>query len=81
MAVNNGEVSASDFVERAGAVSLTQTGRKKVIRAYERRMSDELTHPLFKYRASYRRTLEIQARLLAAVLMGDTPEYRPLTTR
>ncbi len=44
-------------------------------------MSTELRHPLFRYRASYRRTLEIQARLLAAVLVGDVPAYRPLTTR
>jgi CRISPR-associated protein Cas1 len=31
----------------------------------------ELRHPLFRYRASYRRCLEIQARLLAAVLVSD----------
>lgn len=80
-AVNNGEVSSGDFVSRAGAVSLTPAGRKKVIAAYERRMASELRHPLFGYKASYRRTLEIQARLLAAALVGDTPEYRPLTTR
>ncbi len=80
-AVNNGEVESSDFLRRAGAVSLTKRGRQKVIRTYERRMTTELRHPLFKYQASYRRTLEIQARLLAAVLAGDVPAYRPLTTR
>ena len=80
-AVNNGEISPSDFVSRAGAVSLTQAGRKKVVAAYERRMASDLRHPLFGYKATYRRTLEIQARLLAAALVGDTPEYRPLTTR
>lgn len=80
-AVNNREVEPSDFVRRAGAVSLTEPGRKKVIRTYERRMTTDLRHPLFKYRASYRRTVEIQARLLAAVLAGDVPAYRPLTTR
>jgi len=81
MAVNNGELSASDFVERAGGVALTDRGRRKAIQAYERRMSTVLTHPIFKYKASYRRSLEIQARLLAAVLVGDVPAYRPLTTR
>ena len=44
-------------------------------------MTGELRHPLFKYQASYRRCLEIQARLLAATLLGDVPGYRPLTTR
>lgn len=80
-AVNNGEVGPGDFVERAGAVALTERGRRKAVGAYERRMRSELTHPTFKYRASYRRSLEIQARLLAAVLVGDVPSYRPLTTR
>ena len=79
--VNNGEVSARDFVARAGGVALTSAGRRRVIAAYERRMRTELSHPMFHYRASYRRSLEIQARLLAAVLIGDLDSYRPLTTR
>lgn len=81
MAINNGEIARGDFIERAGGVSLTDKGRRKAIAAYERRMSSELAHPLFRYKASYRRSLEIQARLLAAVLVGDVPSYRPLTTR
>ncbi|CAN5154035.1 CRISPR-associated endonuclease Cas1 [soil metagenome] len=36
--VNNGEVSAGDFVVRAGGVALTNAGRRGVIAAYERRM-------------------------------------------
>lgn len=80
-AINNGELSGGDFIERAGGVALTVAGRRKAVRVYERRMRGELTHPTFKYRASYRRTLEIQARLLAAFLVGDVPAYRPLTTR
>lgn len=81
MAINNGELRSDDFISRAGGVSLTDKGRRKAIAAYERRMTSELTHPLFRYKASYRRSLEIQARLLAAVLTGDVPAYRPLTTR
>lgn len=80
-AINNGEIEPGHFDERAGGVALTAEGRRKFIRAYERRMQTELKHPVFGYRASYRRSLEIQARLLAAVLSGDCPEYRPLTTR
>ncbi len=81
MAINNGEIGQDEFIERAGGVSLTDKGRRKAIAAYERRMTAELTHPLFRYKASYRRSLEIQARLLAAVLVGDAPSYRSLTTR
>ena len=36
---------------------------------------------IFGDRTSYRRALEIQARLLAAVLTGSAPAYRALTTR
>lgn len=80
-AINNGEIDAGDFVERAGAVALRPAARRKFIATYERRMTTELRHPVFGYRATYRRTLEIQARLLAATLLGDIPAYRPLTTR
>jgi len=79
--INNGEVSEGDLLVRAGGVSLTQSGRKTVLGAYERRMAAELTHPVFGYKVSYRRTLEVQARLLAAHLLGEVPEYTPVTTR
>lgn len=80
-AVNNGEISARDFVRRAGGVALTTGGRRAMIAAYERRMSTELKHPVFRYSASYRRSMELQARLLGAALVGDVPSYRSLTTR
>jgi CRISPR-associated protein Cas1 len=79
--VNNREVSASDFLVRAGAVTLTADGRKTVIRAWERRMNTELHHPMFGYKVSYRRALELQARILAARLTGELPSYEPLVTR
>lgn len=79
--INNGEVSAGDFLVRAGGVALTQSGRKAVLGAYERRMATELRHPAFGYRASYRRIVEVQCRLLGAHLLGETPTYVPVTTR
>ena len=80
-AINNGEVRAASFLRRAGSVALTTSGRRAVIRGYERRMTSELRHPLFRYKASYRRMLEVQARLMASVFIGELPAYRPLTTR
>ena len=79
--VNNREISASDFVVRAGAVTLTADGRKTVIRAWERRMTTEVRHPMFGYSVSYRRAVELQARILAARLVGELPAYEPLVTR
>jgi CRISPR-associated protein Cas1 len=79
--VNNGEVTVGDFHVRAGGVMLTPSGRKALLAAYERRMAAELQHPLFGYRVSYRRILEVQCRLLAAHLLGEIPAYVPVTTR
>jgi CRISPR-associated endonuclease Cas1/CRISPR-associated protein Cas4 len=80
-AINNGEVRPSDFISAAGSVNLTPDGRKRFIATYERRLSQEITHPLFGYRLSYRRLLELQARLLARFLLGDIIEYPQLITR
>jgi CRISPR-associated protein Cas1 len=79
--VNNRELGTSDFLVRAGAVTLTSEGRKTVIRAWERRMATHLRHPLFGYSVSYRRAVELQARILAACLIGELPRYEPLVTR
>jgi CRISPR-associated protein Cas1 len=80
-AVNTGMVTARDFVRAGGAVALTAGGRKAFFRAYEMRMDTLVTHPLFEYRVSYRRLLEIQSRLLARVLEGEIGEYPVFTTR
>lgn len=79
--INNGEVGTNDFLVRAGGVALTAGGRKAVIAAYERRLDIVVTHPVFGYKVTYRRVLEVQARLLAAYLMREVPEYVPFTTR
>jgi CRISPR-associated protein Cas1 len=80
-AINTGAVKLSDFVRRGGAVALTPSGRGKFLRAYERRMDEEISHPIFGYRISYRRTLEVQIRLLARFLTGEIGEYPPFATR
>jgi len=81
LVINNGEVHPSDFVSAAGSVNLTADGRKRFIAAFERRLSQEVTHPLFGYRLSYRRLLELQARLLGRFLLGELDDYPNFTTR
>jgi CRISPR-associated protein Cas1 len=44
-------------------------------------MGQEITHPVFGYQISYRRVLEVQARLLGRYLLGEIPELPPFTTR
>lgn len=79
--VNNREVDSGSFIMRAGGVALTKPGRRAVLRAYERRLAQEVTHPLFGYKVSYRRVLEVQGRLLASYLVGELPSYQGFTTR
>jgi len=80
-AVNTRMASERDFVTAGQAVGLTAGGRKNFFRAYEARMDALVTHPLFDYRVSYRRLLEIQARLLAKTLEGEIEEYPVFVTR
>lgn len=74
-ALNNGEIGPADFYEREGAVLLRPEGRKRFVGTYERRLLQEIQHPLFGYAATYRRIFEIQARLLARLLFGEIPSY------
>ncbi len=80
-AINNGEVRPTDFVSVSGSVNLTADGRKRFIAAYERRLGQEVTHPLFGYKVSYRRLLELQSRLLGRFLLGELDDYPNFTTR
>jgi|LSQX01.1.fsa_nt_gb CRISPR-associated protein Cas1 len=81
MLINNGEVAAKDFIRRAGGIALTDAGRKAVMAGFERRMDTLVTHPIFGYRISYRRILEVQARLLSRVLLGEIEAYPSFCTR
>jgi len=80
-AINNGEVKPSDFISAAGSVALDADGRKRFIASFERRLGQEVTHPQFGYRVSYRRLLELQARLLARHLLGEFEDYPNFVTR
>ena len=73
--VNNGEVKPSDFVFNGPACSLKPVGRKAFIAAFERRLEQVTTHPLFGYRVTMRRLIEVQARLLARHFQGEIVEY------
>jgi CRISP-associated protein Cas1 len=80
-AINTRMITERDFVRVGPSVALTPNGRKGFFRAFEQRMDTLVTHPIFEYRVSYRRLLEIQARLLARVLDGEIGEYPVFVTR
>jgi CRISPR-associated protein Cas1 len=79
--INTGEIRAKDFITRLTGCALTDSGRKRVIEAFERRLNTTITHPIFGYTVSYRRIFEIQARLLARFLTGEISEYPSFITR
>jgi CRISPR-associated protein Cas1 len=79
--VNNRVVAPEDFVRRGPACALKDGARRRVIEAYEARMDTLIQHSLFGYQVSYRRVLEIQARLLARAITGELRAYKPFTTR
>jgi CRISPR-associated endonuclease Cas1 len=81
MAINNGEIGANDFTRAGGAVNLNEQGRRAFIAAFERRMEQEITHPIFGYAAQYRQIIELQCRLLARHLLGEIDRYPNLVTR
>ncbi|WP_448382286.1 CRISPR-associated endonuclease Cas4g/Cas1g [Desulfosoma sp.] len=80
-AINNGEIQPKDFIHAAGSCALAPSGRKKFIVGFERRLAHEITHPVFKYKVSYRRVLEVQARLLVRYLAGEISYYPNFVTR
>lgn len=79
--INNRVITAGDFVRAGKSVNLSAAGRKRFFQMYEQRMTGLLTHPMFEYKVSYRRALELQARILSKVLTGEVTEYTALMTR
>ena len=79
--VNKQILRPEHFESQFGACQLTTQGRKLFLQQFEARLNTEIQHPEFGYKASYRRCLELQARLLAKYLLGEVPVYRPFQVR
>jgi CRISPR-associated protein Cas1 len=54
----------TDFEVTPGHVWLSSAGRKKAITLFEKRLSETWKHPVVKHSLSYRRLVELEARLL-----------------
>ena len=80
-AINNGEVKPDGFYWNGPACAMKSGARKALIAAYERRLAQETTHPLFGYRVSMRRLIDVQMRLLARHLDGEIKDYPHYTPR
>lgn len=80
-AFNRGELRPGHFLRTVAGCMFTEAGRKAFFEVYGRRMADEVTHPVFGYKLSYRRMIILQARMIAAWLLGEVPTLSFLTTR
>ena len=74
--INRGQVVVDDFERsEAGGFSMSDSARKTVLVAYQKRKEDEITHPFINEKISIGLLPHIQARLLARHLRGDLDEY------
>ena len=79
--INNRRIKLEDFTQSHGGWYLKEHRRKVFYAAYETRKNETITHPLFKYKLTFRRAIELQVRLLAKYLTGEIDKYTPLTIR
>lgn len=79
--LNHHMLTGKDFQDELGVVHLKPEARKTFYAKFEERLQEEIQHPHFGYRTSYRRCIELQARLLAKRLTGEIPEYRSFGVR
>lgn len=80
-AVNTRMVAPGDFLTGASGCVMQPSARKAMVRAFEARLEQLATHPLFDYRVSWRAILRVQVRLFARWLRADVPAYTGITTR
>ncbi len=79
--LNNRMLKEADFTAELGACRLTDPARRLFLEQLEARLAEPIQHPLFGYRVSYRRAIELQVRLLAKALMGEIDAYVPFAVR
>ena len=79
--INNRRIKPEDFTQSHGGWYLKEHRRKVFYAAYEARKNETITHPVFKYKLTFRRAMELQVRLLAKYLTGEIEQYTPLTIR
>lgn len=79
--LNHRILTIRDFQDELGVVHLKPEARKTFYAKFEERLQEEIQHPYFGYRVSYRRCIELQARLLAKWLTDEVPHYKPFSVR
>jgi CRISPR-associated protein Cas1 len=76
--INRGEVETKGFTKKeSGAVFMDDNTRKTVLTAWQKRKTDEVTHPFLSEKIPLGLAFHVQARLLARYLRKDLEGYPP----
>jgi len=77
--INRNEIKAKDFSEEMGGIYLKEKGAKRFLAAYEKRLSETITHKGLGRKVSYRRLIRLECYKLYRHFLGDelyTPYIR-----
>lgn len=76
--INNKVVRPDDFeAAEGGAVTMTDTGRRKLLKSWHERKQEVITHPYLNEKMPWGLVPYIQALLLSRYLRGDLDAYPP----
>lgn len=79
--INRGQITAKSFEKLAVPFHMTDSARKAVIGAWQKRKQDMIMHPFLKERIPVGLIPHCQAMLFARVLRGDLDAYPPFHWR
>ncbi len=80
--INRGQIKERDFrITEGGAVLMEDAARRAVSIAWQEKKQEKLTHPLLETEVPIGLLPQLQARLLARTLRGDTEAYLPFIAR
>jgi CRISP-associated protein Cas1 len=79
--VNTGQITPQDLDAEVGAYRLKDDARRAFLEKLETRLNERVQHPVFNYQTSYRRCIELQARLFAKYAQGEIAQFVPFTVR
>lgn len=76
--INRQQISLKDFeTSESGAVVMTDTSRKRVLKAWQERKLDEITHPFLDEKMTLGLLPYAQSLIMARFLRGDLDAYPP----
>jgi len=76
--INRREVDETGFTTREnGAVIINKDARQTILRAWQTRKQETITHPFLDEKISWGLVPYVQSLLLARYLRGDLDEYPP----